>query len=754
MARKKSFFELPTFRDLPIRYPKDLTLYPFQEQTVKKSLKFLEERSTHSCYVASEMGLGKSITSLVTANTMGVARTLVICPAIMRLVWEAEIFKWCRFSVQSVPRVCTILTSSDVLSAHSASWVICSYSLASQKNVLAVLAKEPYDLLILDEAHNCVREDTLISTQRGEVPIKDLNITDKVWTILNDEVILTSIEQIITGDEDDQVELKLENGNVLNALGWHLVKANGKWIEARNLKVSDEVQTLRQDLGCSLSKLDQENLLFQRMQCQSSCSRTQFTYDKKQPNEEPRDSHKDALYTEENRTQTKSTGRKRQEYSCSSEKDDAHNELYVSNTSSCDRISDCNTEEKKHGVSDLLQGRHSSTGVKTSSRSGWSKSQGTKEERTGFKKADITRISRVESITFYKQGSIGSYKGQYYDLQLSAGHNYFASGINVHNCKNKSSKRTRAVIADLWPRCTYRILLSGTPMTRNVVDCWVPFHNILPEKFPTFHEFVERYSYSRMTKWAIDYYGLKNAEELSDIIRKHFYIRYKKEEVLTELPPKVWQKITLPASYSIKVSARQAKELYEQSKSILDDITRDRVAYVPPTMAEHRRLQGEAKVPAVVEFAQELLEQDIPVVIFAHHKAVVAALMESLKFHMPVCITGETNPTDRAAAVEAFQAGTTNLFIGNFVAAGVGITLTRSCTVILAELDWTPATINQAVDRLHRITQKNQVTVYYFIVRDSIDSTIEEIVISRTKDFNRLLDKGTELCQDGQTMNC
>ena len=472
---RKSFFELPDFTELPLRVPKDLTLYPFQEQTVKKSLKFLSERSTHSCYVASEMGLGKSITSLVTANSMGVARTLIICPAIMRLVWEAEIFKWCRFNVQSVPRICTILTSSDVLSAHSASWVICSYSLASQKNVLAVLAKEPYDLLILDEAHAI---------------------------------------------------------------------------------------------------------------------------------------------------------------------------------------------------------------------------------------------------------------------------------------KNKSASRTRAVIADLWPKCTYRLLLSGTPMTRNVVDCWVPFHNILPEKFPTFHEFVERYSYSRVTKWAIDYYGLKNAEELSGIIRENFYIRYKKEEVLTELPPKVWQKITLPDSYSIKVSARQAKELYEQSKSILDDITRDRVAYVPPTMAEHRRLQGSAKVPAVVEFVSDLLDQGVPTVIFAHHKAVVSALMEGLKFHMPVCITGETSATDRASAVEAFQAGTTNLFIGNFVAAGVGITLTRGCTVVLAELDWTPATINQAVDRLHRITQKNQVTVYYFIVRDSIDSTIEEIVINRTKDFNRLLDKGTEICPDGQTTTC
>jgi SWI/SNF-related matrix-associated actin-dependent regulator 1 of chromatin subfamily A len=74
------------------------------------------------------------------------------------------------------------------------------------------------------------------------------------------------------------------------------------------------------------------------------------------------------------------------------------------------------------------------------------------------------------------------------------------------------------------------------------------------------------------------------------------------------------------------------------------------------------------------------------------------------------------------------------------VAAGSGITLTRSSNVLLAEIDYSPANINQAVDRVHRIGAKSQVVVHYFMVKGSIDQAIEEILISKTKDFNRILD--------------
>jgi SWI/SNF-related matrix-associated actin-dependent regulator 1 of chromatin subfamily A len=64
-----------------------------------------------------------------------------------------------------------------------------------------------------------------------------------------------------------------------------------------------------------------------------------------------------------------------------------------------------------------------------------------------------------------------------------------------------------------------------------------------------------------------------------------------------------------------------------------------------------------------------------------------------------VSLTGDTPMIDRQLAVDAFQTDpNTRFFIGNIQAAGVGITLTASSHVVLAEIDWVPANMSQAVD--------------------------------------------------------
>lgn len=314
-----------------------------------------------------------------------------------------------------------------------------------------------------------------------------------------------------------------------------------------------------------------------------------------------------------------------------------------------------------------------------------------------------------------------------------------------HYLKNRRALRTRAALANLWQCSAYKILLSGTPCSVSVTDLFTTCHAIMPEVFKSFTDFAEEYCQKRYSPWTynhIEYYGIKNAEKLSKIMRDNFYIRYTKEEVLPELPDKIWQNIYLPVKYAIKPSSKSEEETLANELAIMKRcIETGKEPPVPTCLANHLKLQGEYKIEPAAEFIQELLDQGKPVVCYAWHRSVIAGLAEFFDGEHPSVITGETPATARFKAVEDFQSGKTNLFLGNLQAAGTGITLTRASTCVLVELAWSPTVIQQAVDRLHRINQKDTVLIYCLIVEKSIDETLSSVVINRTKLFKTILDE-------------
>ncbi len=94
-------------------------------------------------------GLGKTAECILLGNAIQARRTLVICPASLRLKWEQEIWTW-----STIPRVSTypILKSRDGVSLE-ADYVIMSYALLQNKGVLDVILDARWDHLVLDEAH-------------------------------------------------------------------------------------------------------------------------------------------------------------------------------------------------------------------------------------------------------------------------------------------------------------------------------------------------------------------------------------------------------------------------------------------------------------------------------------------------------------------------------------------------------------------------------------------------------------------------
>lgn len=106
------------------------------------------------------------------------------------------------------------------------------------------------------------------------------------------------------------------------------------------------------------------------------------------------------------------------------------------------------------------------------------------------------------------------------------------------------------------------------------------------------------------------------------------------------------------------------------------------------------------------------------------------------------CVTynGKMSVKQKDAAVKSFTEDEGVMaFIGNLASCGVGITLTVSHICIFNSLSYVPSDILQAQDRVYRIGQKEDVTVYYQIFNDTISRDIYEKVIAKEMTINAVI---------------
>jgi SWI/SNF-related matrix-associated actin-dependent regulator 1 of chromatin subfamily A len=240
-------------------------------------------------------------------------------------------------------------------------------------------------------------------------------------------------------------------------------------------------------------------------------------------------------------------------------------------------------------------------------------------------------------------------------------------------------------------------------------------------------------------------------------------VRRLKKDVLTDLPPKRRQVIELPqngcaalvkaeslaaesheqALLELQAAVELAKAESDEAYKVAVQRLRKAVGVAFAEMSRVRHDLAIAKLPSVIEHLQSVLDEGNPVVAFGHHKDVIAGLKEA--FPDAVTLTGDTKMADRQKAVDDFQSGKTDLFLGNIQAAGVGITLTRSSHVVFAELDWVPGNLSQAEDRCHRIGQASSVLVQHLVVDGSLDATMAQTVVKKQAVLDQALDKAVDL---------
>jgi len=310
-----------------------------------------------------------------------------------------------------------------------------------------------------------------------------------------------------------------------------------------------------------------------------------------------------------------------------------------------------------------------------------------------------------------------------------------------HRVKNGSAQSSKFCMGIASGK-EYVILLSGTPVINNPKDLVSQLHIMgrLPD-FGGYQGFVNRYCAGMS--------GASNLRELNYRLNKTCFFQREKHDVLKDLPAKVRQTVICEISNRkeyIDAEADLVRYLREYKQASDEKIQKSMKGEVMVRINVLRQISARGKVAEVVDFVNDMLEQDEKVILFVN----LHEVGNELRKHFPkaVAVTGLDSKESRQQAVDRFQTDPScTLIICSIKAAGVGLTLTASSNVAFVEFPWTYADCEQCEDRAHRIGQLDSVTAYYFLGKNTIDEKIYQI-IQKKKDMASTITGSTEQVEE------
>lgn len=298
----------------------------------------------------------------------------------------------------------------------------------------------------------------------------------------------------------------------------------------------------------------------------------------------------------------------------------------------------------------------------------------------------------------------------------------------IHKCKNPASQQGKGILK-LQPEC--RIAMTGTPLMNNPFDLFIIL-KWLGYEGHSFSAFKRHYAvYGGYGGYEVVSY--RYLDELQKQLDK-IMLRRLKNDVL-DLPEKTH------INEYVEMTPKQAQIYREVTAEIKMNI--DQIKMQNNPLAELIRLRQatgytgilsstvkeSAKLDRMEELVEEAVENGKKVVIFSNWTQMTSAICDRLRTKYGIgLITGETPDSNRQTVVQMFQEGKLDVMIGTIGAMGTGLTLTAGTVIIFVDHPWTRAAYDQAVDRCHRIGQKNALTIYNLMCHDTIDERIWEIV--------------------------
>lgn len=301
-----------------------------------------------------------------------------------------------------------------------------------------------------------------------------------------------------------------------------------------------------------------------------------------------------------------------------------------------------------------------------------------------------------------------------------------------HAIKSKDSQRYDNVeeLTKMFPGARVT-LLSGTPVKNRVNDMFAYLKLCKHPLGKNYSYFLREYTNTEFGRGGLRVIGSKNLDDLYAKL-SNFMVRYRLVDCV-DMPDKVMSK------YYIEMN--EWKEDY--NRAIDEMIARNENFDVHGSLSTLNIIVSKAKLPGIIQLAENIIEEGRKVVIFSSYHAP----MDDLQFRFGdrcVRVDGRIDAFEKDKMIQRFwKDEKVSVFLAQTAAAGVGINLTNCSDIIFANFPFTITDMEQAISRCFRIGQQNKVKVYLPIASESLDEYLYELLVDKGKDINNLIDKGS-----------
>lgn len=345
----------------------------------------------------------------------------------------------------------------------------------------------------------------------------------------------------------------------------------------------------------------------------------------------------------------------------------------------------------------------------------------------------------------------------------------------VHRALDPKAKQTRALWA-LGDKAQRRIGLTGTPIANDPSDLWSIMRFVSPDEFPSRTKWVDRYAMLQTNVfsggWDVVGFRPDRREELDKYFLPRF-IRRTKDQVLTDLPPKVYERVdvflsgqqkkaydsmaknmiagldggtlaatnVLTAALRLRQLASAYGEMAPDSRDAVTELTLDQADEVLESVDLGMRLtEPSSKLDELEKLVADLAPKQV--VVFAESKQLIDLAFARLS-DKTVCsmVAGPVATGERSTGIENFVKGLSRVMLATIAAGGEGIDgMQVADTCIYLQRPWSLILNKQSEDRLHRIGQTGECVTYIDLVtKDTVEDSVFDALMEKNERFQEVV---------------